>query len=102
MLFVTFLASKITGVRLPSEKLRLLDIDLWIDLVLATDPAIVMSHPKIIADAGPDATITRRESVQFQAQASSGTTGPPGVRNGGAASLTSRTRSTQAAIATAM
>jgi uncharacterized RDD family membrane protein YckC len=41
-LAVTFLASKITGVRLPSEKLRLLDIDLWIDLVLATDPAIVM------------------------------------------------------------
>lgn len=41
-ILVTFLASKITGVHLPSEKLRLLDIDLWIDLVLATDPAIVM------------------------------------------------------------
>jgi uncharacterized RDD family membrane protein YckC len=41
-MLVTFLASKISGVRLPSEKLRLLDIDLWIDLVLATDPAIVM------------------------------------------------------------
>jgi resuscitation-promoting factor RpfA len=41
-LLVTFLASKISGVRLPSEKLHLLDIDLWIDLVLATDPAIVM------------------------------------------------------------
>lgn len=41
-MLITFLVSKITGVRLPSEKLRLLDLDLWIDLVLATDPAIVM------------------------------------------------------------
>lgn len=41
-MLITFLASKITGVKLPSEKLRLLDLDLWIDLVLATDPAIVM------------------------------------------------------------
>jgi hypothetical protein len=35
-------------------------------------------------------------------QASTGTMGPPGVRNGAAASRTSRTRSTQAEIATAM
>jgi uncharacterized RDD family membrane protein YckC len=41
-MLVTFIVSKISGVRLPSEKLHLLDIDLWIDLVLATDPAIVM------------------------------------------------------------
>lgn len=41
-MLITLLVSKITGVRLPSEKLRLLDLDLWIDLVLATDPAIVM------------------------------------------------------------
>ncbi len=41
-MLITFLVSKLTGVRLPSEKLRLLDLDLWIDLVLATDPAIVM------------------------------------------------------------
>src|SRR6478609_7664701 len=38
-MLVTFLVGKISGVRLPSEKLHLLDIDLWIDLVLATDPA---------------------------------------------------------------
>jgi uncharacterized RDD family membrane protein YckC len=41
-MLVTFIVSKISGVRLPSEKLHLVDIDLWIDLVLATDPAIVM------------------------------------------------------------
>src|SRR6185436_219359 len=41
-MLVTFLVSKISGVRLPSSNLHLLDIDLWIDLVLATDPAIVM------------------------------------------------------------
>jgi len=42
-LLITFLASRITGVRLPSSNLRLVDIDLWIDLVLATDPALVMA-----------------------------------------------------------
>ncbi len=41
-LLITLLVSKISGVQLPSSKLHLLDIDLWIDLVLATDPAIVM------------------------------------------------------------
>jgi len=41
-MLITFLVSKISGIRLPSSKLHLLDIDLWIDLVLATDPAIVM------------------------------------------------------------
>jgi len=41
-MLITFLASKLSGVKLPSEKLRFLDLDLWIDLVLATDPAIVM------------------------------------------------------------
>ncbi|MBA2544722.1 MAG: RDD family protein [Deltaproteobacteria bacterium] len=48
-MLVTFLASKVSGVRLPSEKLRLLDIDLWIDLVLATDPAIVMGIVLFVA-----------------------------------------------------
>ncbi len=48
-MLITFLVSKITGVRLPSEKLRLLDLDLWIDLVLATDPAIVMGIVLFIA-----------------------------------------------------
>ncbi len=48
-MLITFLVSKITGVRLPSEKLRLLDLDLWIDLVLATDPAIVMGMVLFLA-----------------------------------------------------
>jgi uncharacterized RDD family membrane protein YckC len=42
-LLVTLIVSKISGVRLPSNNLSPLDIDLWIDLVLATDPAIVMA-----------------------------------------------------------
>jgi len=41
-LLIIFVVSKISGISLPSSKIRLLDIDLWIDLVLATDPAIVM------------------------------------------------------------
>jgi len=41
-LLVTLIVSKIAGVHLPPSNLRLLDIDLWIDLVLATDPALVM------------------------------------------------------------
>jgi uncharacterized RDD family membrane protein YckC len=48
-MLVTFIVGKISGVRLPSEKLHLLDIDLWIDLVLATDPAIVMGLVLFIA-----------------------------------------------------
>lgn len=42
-LIITVLASRITGVRLPPSNLRLIDIDLWIDLVLASDPALVMA-----------------------------------------------------------
>ncbi len=41
-LVVTWLASKIAGVHLPPGNLHLLDVDLWIDLVLATEPALVM------------------------------------------------------------
>jgi uncharacterized RDD family membrane protein YckC len=41
-LFVTFIAGRITGLHIPTN-IRLLDIDLWIDLVLATDPALVMA-----------------------------------------------------------
>ena len=48
-MLITFLVSKITGVKLPSEKLRLLDLDLWIDLVIATDPAIVMGIVLFVA-----------------------------------------------------
>jgi uncharacterized RDD family membrane protein YckC len=41
-LVVTWIVSKIAGVHLPPNNLRLTDLDLWLDLVLATDPALVM------------------------------------------------------------
>jgi uncharacterized RDD family membrane protein YckC len=41
-LFVTVIASGVSGVRMPPN-LRLVDIDMWIDLVLATEPALVMA-----------------------------------------------------------
>jgi len=42
-LIITVIASRITGVHLPPSNLRVIDVDLWIDLVLATDPALVMA-----------------------------------------------------------
>jgi uncharacterized RDD family membrane protein YckC len=42
-LIVTLIASRITGLRVPMSHLHVLDIDLWIDLALATDPALVMA-----------------------------------------------------------
>ncbi len=42
-LLITLIASRITGVHLPPSNLRIIDIDLWIDLVLAVDPALVMA-----------------------------------------------------------
>jgi uncharacterized RDD family membrane protein YckC len=39
---VTLLASKIAGIHLPPSNLHLFDLDLWLDLVIATDPALVM------------------------------------------------------------
>lgn len=41
-LLIALIAGRITGLRMP-DNLQLLDIDLWIDLVLATDPALVMA-----------------------------------------------------------
>ena len=41
-LIITVIAGRLTGLRMPSN-LRLIDVDLWIDLVLATDPALVMA-----------------------------------------------------------
>jgi uncharacterized RDD family membrane protein YckC len=41
-LIITMIAGRITGLHMPSN-LHVLDIDLWIDLVLATDPALVMA-----------------------------------------------------------
>ena len=42
-LIITLIVSKIGGVHLPPSNIRLLDVDLWIDLVLATDPALLMA-----------------------------------------------------------
>jgi uncharacterized RDD family membrane protein YckC len=47
-LIITMLASRITGLHLPGN-LHLLDVDLWIDLVLATDPALVMGLVMVAA-----------------------------------------------------
>ena len=42
-LIITLVVGRITGVHLPPQSVRLVDVDLWIDLVLATDPALVMA-----------------------------------------------------------
>jgi len=44
---ITLIASKLAGIALP--RLHLTDIDLWIDLVLATDPALLMGAGLAIA-----------------------------------------------------
>jgi uncharacterized RDD family membrane protein YckC len=41
-LIIAAIAGRITGLHMPSN-LHVFDIDLWIDLVLATDPALVMA-----------------------------------------------------------
>jgi len=48
-LLITLLASKVGGVHLPPSNLRLLDVDMWIDLVLATDPALLMGMILMLA-----------------------------------------------------
>jgi uncharacterized RDD family membrane protein YckC len=48
-LLVTWIASKIAGVHLPPNNLRLTDLDLWLDLVLAADPALVMGTVLFVA-----------------------------------------------------
>lgn len=50
-LLLTVIVGKIAGVHLPSSHLHLFDIDLWIDLVLATDPALVMAMTMLLAVA---------------------------------------------------
>lgn len=42
-LIITLVCSKIAGIHLPPSNLHLFDIDLWIDLVLAKDPALIMT-----------------------------------------------------------
>jgi uncharacterized RDD family membrane protein YckC len=48
-LLLTLIISKIAGVHLPPSNLKLLDVDMWIDLVLATDPALVMAMVMMLA-----------------------------------------------------
>ena len=50
-LLITLIASKVAGVHLPPSNLRLVDVDMWIDLVLATDPALVMGLVLLVAVA---------------------------------------------------
>ena len=42
-LVITVIAIRITGVHMPPKNLRVVDVDLWLDLVLATDPALVIA-----------------------------------------------------------
>ncbi len=48
-LLITLIVSKIAGVHLPPKTLHVTDLDLWIDLVLATDPALVMGMALCLA-----------------------------------------------------
>jgi uncharacterized RDD family membrane protein YckC len=48
-LIIIFIVSKIAGVHLPPKHMKLFDVDLWIDLVLATDPALLMGLVLTIA-----------------------------------------------------
>ena len=50
-LLVTLVVSAISGVRLPPSNLRLIDFDMWIDLLLAADPALVMGLSLLTAIA---------------------------------------------------
>jgi len=50
-LLITFLVGKIAGVHLPAKNMKLTDIDMWIDLVLATDPALIMGVVMLLAIA---------------------------------------------------
>lgn len=48
-LVVILVVGKIAGVHLPSSRIRPTDVDLWIDLALATDPALVMAASLFVA-----------------------------------------------------
>ena len=48
-LIITFIVSKVAGVHLPAKQIHLTDFDMWIDLVLATNPAIVMAIVMFLA-----------------------------------------------------
>jgi uncharacterized RDD family membrane protein YckC len=48
-LLITLIVSKIAGVHLPPRNMKVTDLDMWIDLVLATDPALVMGLVLMLA-----------------------------------------------------
>ena len=48
-LLVTLVVTRIAGVHLPPSNIHLFDIDLWIDLVLRTDPALVTGFVLMLA-----------------------------------------------------
>jgi len=50
-LLVTFVVSAIADVHLPARSIKLLDVDMWIDLVLAADSALVMGLVLFLAIA---------------------------------------------------
>lgn len=50
-MLITWIASKVAGVHLPPKNIKLLDIDMWIDLVLAGSSALVMALVLFIAIA---------------------------------------------------
>lgn len=41
-LVMTVLVSQLAGIHMPASNLHVRDVDLWIDLVIATDPALIM------------------------------------------------------------
>ncbi|HEY5948444.1 MAG TPA: RDD family protein [Kofleriaceae bacterium] len=48
---ITFIVSKVANVHLPAKNIKLLDVDMWIDLVLAGSSALVMALGLFIAIA---------------------------------------------------
>jgi uncharacterized RDD family membrane protein YckC len=48
-LVVTLIASRLAGVHMPPSNLGVLDVDLWIDLILASDPALLMGFGLTLA-----------------------------------------------------
>ena len=48
-LIITWIVSKIAGVHLPPSNLKLLDVDLWLDLALQTDPALMTGLTLFVA-----------------------------------------------------
>jgi uncharacterized RDD family membrane protein YckC len=48
-MLITFIVSKVANVHLPAKNIKLLDIDMWIDLALAGSSALVMALGLFIA-----------------------------------------------------